>query len=99
MCASIADYLAHEVRSADVLVIDIAADVFNSNRQVNACDFVMRLGRPVIIVPTATDRADAGRAEISVRGTAVESQPTNEALATFERAPRTGIGQMVDWVG
>jgi hypothetical protein len=51
MCASIADYLAHEARSADVLIIDIAADVFNSSRRVNACDFVMQLGRPVIIVP------------------------------------------------
>jgi hypothetical protein len=62
MCASIADTLAREVRSADVLIIDIAADMFKSKRRVNACDFVMQLGRPVILVPTATDRAhgDAG---------------------------------------
>lgn len=98
MCASIADYLAQEVRSADVLIIDIAADVFISNRRVNACDFAMQLGRPVIIVPTATDRAGVGRAEIGMRGAAAESQAANEALATFDSAPHISIDQMVAWV-
>ena len=61
MCASTADYLAREVQGADVLIIGFTADVFISNRRVNACDFAMQLGKPVIIVPTATDRIESGR--------------------------------------
>jgi hypothetical protein len=57
------------------------------------------LGRPVIIVPTASDRADAGREESNVKGTSMDSQPANEALATFGRAPRMNIGQMLAWIG
>ena len=90
MCASIADYLAHEVRSADVLIIDVAADVFNASRQLNARDFVMQLGRPVIIVPLISATA--------LRGNAVESQPVNSAFATFDRAPGLSVGQMSDRV-
>lgn len=99
MCASIADYLAHEVLSADVLIIDIAADVFNSSWQVNACDLAMLLGRPVVIVPTATQRADGGRDKRSVRSTAPEGQQASEVPATFDRAPRMDIAQMVARVG
>lgn len=99
VCASIADYLAHEVRSADVLIIGIAADVFNSRRRVNACDLAALLGRPVIIVPTSADRTDVGREESSVRCTALDSQTVNEALGTFGRAPRMSIDQMLAWIG
>ena len=87
MCASIADYLAHEVRSADVLIIDVAADVFNASRQLNARDFVMQLGRPVIIVPLIAATEHVGTGGSGVRGNAVESQPVNSTFATFDRAP------------
>jgi hypothetical protein len=99
MCASIAGYLAHEAQSADVLIIDIAADLFNSSRWVNACDFATQLGRPVIIVPTATARVDVSRAEISVAGIASGGEPALEASATFRHATRVDIGQFVDRVG
>jgi hypothetical protein len=51
MCASIADYIALEAVKADLLIIDAAADMFVSNRRVDACDFAVQLGRPVVIVP------------------------------------------------
>jgi hypothetical protein len=99
MCASIADYLAHEVRRADILVIDIAADVFNSNRRVNTRDFVMHLGRPVIIVPTVTDTAEVSTGEGGGIGAAGESQRATAALASLDRPSRMGIGQTVGRVG
>ena len=93
MCASIADYLAHEVRSADVLIIDVAADVFNAGRQLNARDFVMQLGRPVIIVPLIASTAHVGTRG-GLRGIAVESQRANEAVTKRDRAPGTNINQI-----
>ncbi len=99
MCASIAGYLAHEARRADVLIIDIAADLFNSSRRVNVCDFAAQLGRPVIIVPTATDRVDVRRAEIRVPGIASGSESALEASGTLNHATRMDIAQIVDRVG
>jgi hypothetical protein len=52
MCASIHEYLVREMRSADLLVIDICADVFTCDEALNALDFVRKVGRPVIVVPT-----------------------------------------------
>ena len=72
MCASIADYVAHEMRHADMLLIGIDADVLNASRRLKLSEFVTQFGRPVIIVPTAPKSGDVRRADDGVRGNTVE---------------------------
>jgi hypothetical protein len=83
MCASIADYLAREVQNADVLIIGIAADVFISNRRVNACDFAVQLGKPVIIVPTP-------RSYLSEPVRSSSSRSNSSGSSVSSRAARSG---------
>jgi nucleotide-binding universal stress UspA family protein len=52
---SLADYLANEARSADLVITgaDRKRPLFDSTRQVSPGDLVMQIGRPLLIIPTA----------------------------------------------
>ena len=86
MCASIADYVAHEMRHADMLLIGIDADVLNASRRLKLSEFVTQFGRPVIIVPTAPKSGDVRRADDGVRGNTVEGRTVNEVAVTLNLA-------------
>src|SRR5450631_2020426 len=53
----LSDYIAREARSADLVVtgVDIGASLFDTSKHMNVSDLVMRVGRPVLIVPADTD--------------------------------------------
>jgi len=55
---SVADYLAREARSTDLFITgaDRSVSLFGSSRHVSMGDLVMQVGRPVLIIPAATDR-------------------------------------------
>jgi nucleotide-binding universal stress UspA family protein len=54
----LADYIADEARSADLIITgkDIGAALFGNNRRVNIGDLALRAGRPVLIVPQGFTR-------------------------------------------
>lgn len=51
--APLADYIADEARSADLIITakDIGPDLFDESRRVRLGDLVMRAGRPLLVVP------------------------------------------------
>ena len=51
--ASLADYVAHQARAADLIITgpDIGGSVFDHTRQVGIAVLVMTAGCPVLIVP------------------------------------------------
>lgn len=50
---SLADYIAEEARSADLLITakDIGPDFLDENRRMRLGDLAMRAGRPILVVP------------------------------------------------
>ncbi len=55
MSPTIASYITHESRCADLIVTGAAVNrFFDTQRQVRADDLVMRAGRPILVVPTIT---------------------------------------------
>jgi nucleotide-binding universal stress UspA family protein len=58
--SSLADYIAREARAADLLITgpDNRGSTFAPSRQAELGDLVLRLGRPMLIIPTATARLD-----------------------------------------
>jgi hypothetical protein len=63
MFTALADYLAEQARSADLVIsgIDRSGKPFDSSRDVNIGDLVMQLGRPALIVPPSEGTANLGR--------------------------------------
>ncbi len=56
MYPSIASYVAHESRCADLIVTGIASNsFFDAQLQVRTDDLVMQAGRPILIVPAAAE--------------------------------------------
>ena len=98
MCASIADYVAYEMRRADMLLIGIEADVFNASRRLKLSEFIAQFGRPVIIVPTAPKSGDIRRADDGARANTVEGRTVDEGAVTLDLAPPIERVQKVSWV-
>ncbi|MEO8314509.1 MAG: hypothetical protein ABI645_06900 [Pseudomonadota bacterium] len=97
MCASIADYVAYEMRHADMLLIGIDADVLNASRRLKLSEFVTQFGRPVIIVPTAPRCGDVLRADDRVRGNMADGRTADEVALTLDLAPPTEMVQTDSW--
>jgi nucleotide-binding universal stress UspA family protein len=53
----LSDYVAREARSADLVItgVDTGASLVDTSRHMNVSDLVMRVGRPVLIVPATED--------------------------------------------
>jgi len=79
----LSDYIAREARSADLVItsVDIGASLFDTSKHMNVSDLVMRVGRPVLIVPADTD-------VLKLEGVVVAWKDTREARrATLDALP------------
>ena len=63
----LSDYVANEARSADLVVMNMNGDSLFDQRDVNVGDLIMRVGRPVLIAPLATDALDLDRVVVGGR--------------------------------
>jgi hypothetical protein len=99
MCASVPDYLMREVGSADMLVMDVAAELFSFERRVNAFDLVRMLGRPVVLVPTIAGEFKYVRDHRGGTRAGLAVQPTYRSLPAMEWAGPMGIGPIVARAG
>jgi nucleotide-binding universal stress UspA family protein len=74
-----ADYLAREARSADLVITRAATGgVLDAVRTMNTGDFVMRVGRPVLIVPSTVQGSKLDRVVVGWKDT----RETQRAIAT-----------------
>jgi nucleotide-binding universal stress UspA family protein len=85
---SVADYMAREARCADLIItgVDRNASVFDSWRPVSIGDLVMQVGRPVLIVPAATDRLRLERVIVGWKDTRESRRAAIDALPLLKRA-------------
>jgi len=88
----VADYLAAESRSADLLITGVAAGgVFDSSRAVNTGDLVMQAGRPVLTVPTAATTLPLAHVLVAWKDTREARRALSDALPLLQRATAVSV--------
>lgn len=89
---TIADYVAEEMRTADLLITaaDKDASVLDKNH-VDLADLVIRAGRPVLVVGSTSDRLDLGNALVGWKDTREARRATEDALPILKLAERVTV--------
>ena len=112
----VSDYVALEARSADLVVtgVDRNDSMFDTSRHADLGDLVMRVGRPVLIVPTAAQGVSLDRALVGWKDTRETRRAIVDALPLLKKATfvavaeiaeeselesaRVRLGQVVEWL-
>ena len=98
----LSDYVAHEARSADLVItsVDTGASLFDTTKHMNVSDLVMRVGRPVLIVPAVADVLKLDRVVVAWKDTrearravldAVPLLKVATSVTVLEIAPQDGL--------
>jgi nucleotide-binding universal stress UspA family protein len=113
----LADYLARQARNADLVVVgtEPGDGQCDTTRRPDICDFVMSVGRPVLLVPAAASMNGLDRVVVAWKDTrearraVVDALPflkiatkiTIVELADDEELPeaRSGVAEVVSWLG
>jgi nucleotide-binding universal stress UspA family protein len=92
MFASLADYLAREARSADLLITGVASPaLLDASRRVNTGDLVMQVGRPVLIVPAAAAKVKLERVVIGWTDTRETRRAALDALPLLKKVAHVTV--------
>jgi len=88
----LADYLARESRGADIVIASVTKRNFlDPSRHVNTVDLVMQLGRPVLIVPDATDKLELNRVIVAWKDTRESRRAALDALPVLKLAAHVTV--------
>jgi nucleotide-binding universal stress UspA family protein len=92
----LSDYLAREARCADLLVtsVDRNNSVFDASRHVEMGDLVMRIGRPVLVVPKSTAKLTLERILIGWKDTRETRRAVVDALPLLKKANFVGVAEI-----
>lgn len=112
----LSDFIACESRSADFVITgaDRNKSVFDSSRHVELGDLVMRIGRPLLVVPEGTKKIGFDRILIGWKDTRETRRAIADALPLLKKAPfvtvveialesqmmqaRRHLDQIVEWL-
>lgn len=91
--ASVPDYLAHQARSADLMItgVDRNSSLLDSSRYVSIGDLVMQVGRPVLIVPASAGKLKLGRVLIGWKDTREARRAAFDALPLLRMAAHVTV--------
>jgi nucleotide-binding universal stress UspA family protein len=85
--APLADYLAREARSADLLITRMGpSDLFDASRAANTGELLMQAGRPLLIVPAAVTAAPARCAMVAWQDTREARRAIADALPLLRQS-------------
>ena len=88
----LADYLANEARSADLVLTGVASgDFLDASRAVNTGELIMQVGRPVLIVPSNADNLRLDHALIGWKDTRETRRAVSDALPLLRLATRVSV--------
>ena len=95
--APLADYLAGEMRCADLLLTSVATgDLFNASRAVNAGDLVLQAGRPVLFVPAAAQTLMLHRIVVAWKDTREARRAVADALPLLKKARHVALVEIAE---
>ena len=84
----LSDFIACEARSADVVVtgVDRNRSLFDTSRHVELGDLVMRIGRPVLVVPESVPKIGFDRILVGWKDTRETRRAVADALPLLKKA-------------
>jgi nucleotide-binding universal stress UspA family protein len=84
----LSDYVAREARCADLVItsVDTGASLFDTSKHMNVSDLVMRVGRPVLIVPAAADVLKLDRVVVAWKDTREARRAVLDAVPLLKAA-------------
>lgn len=89
----VTEFLALEARAADLVLTGVArGDAFDSSRAVNPGDLVLRVGRPVLIVPLAARELRLDHVLVGWRDTRESRRAIADALPLLKQSVRVTLG-------
>jgi nucleotide-binding universal stress UspA family protein len=99
---SLADYVADQAAATDLLITnpDVGPTLFDSTRRVNIGDLVMRIGRPLLVVPSEGTRPEADKLNlenvvIGWKGTRETRRAVADALPLLKKAGQVTVVEIV----
>lgn len=87
---TIADYVAEQMRAADLLITGAGEDA-SIGHHVNLADLVIRAGKPVLVVGPAVDRIDLRSVVLGWRDTREARRAAEDALPVLKLAERVTV--------
>lgn len=90
---SVADYVAEQMRAADLLVTGAAkgSALLDESRHVNLADLVLRAGRPVLVAASTQRRVDLRTVVVGWKDTPEARRAVQGALPLLRRAERVVV--------
>jgi nucleotide-binding universal stress UspA family protein len=90
---SILDFVAQEMRAADLLVASAVEGgaVFDKSRNIGVADLVLRTGKPLLVVGSSADRLDLRSAVVAWKDTRETRRAVQDALPLLKRADRVVV--------
>jgi nucleotide-binding universal stress UspA family protein len=91
------DYLAHEARAADLIVISAKRDdvLIDPLRRIDPSDVVMQAGRPIFVVPPEAEYLKLKCAMVAWKDTREARRATSDALPLLEKAKEVVVVEVV----
>lgn len=90
--AALADLLAIEARSADLIVSHIASrDLLDATRRVDTGDLLMQAGRPILVIPPKCDGLVLGHVMLAWKDGREARRAATDALPLLKKASRVTI--------
>lgn len=94
----LAGYLVRESRAADLVItgVDHNVSLFDHSRHLVIGDLVMQIGRPILVVPTATAGLTFNRVLVGWKDTRETRRAIADALPMLRRADQVTIVEVAD---
>lgn len=95
--APLADYIAEEARSADLIITakDIGPDFLDESRRVHLGDLVMRAGRPILVVPKGVTSLPLRHVFVGWKDTREARRAVADAVPLLKAAGHATIMEVV----
>jgi len=94
---SLSHYVAAEARAADILITGVpSGDFLSPSRYIDLNDLVMKVGRPVFIVPSSENKLNLSQVLIAWKDTRETRRAVSDALPLLQRADKVTIVEIVD---
>ena len=94
----LADWIANEARAADLLLVapEPKTTVFDYSRRVDIGDIVMRIGRPIMVVPPSVDTLDLEHVIVGWKDTRETRRAVLDALPLLRGAGQVTVVEIVE---
>jgi nucleotide-binding universal stress UspA family protein len=95
---SLSDYIARELRAADLLVssAEERGSVLDMSHRVVLADLVLKAGRPVLVAAAGVDRVDLGSVAIAWKETREARRAVEDALPLLQLADQVTVLEIAD---